>query len=158
MKPLDQIPTNHTPQSVPEAVFIEYRQGRLDYRQYLAGNAIWVAENTRKYPVTPYTPCPPGLKEYIRARIGGARDRDPGMHYRLGQWAWSVMRVMNDNVANFELLVWARTLCEAEGMKTNVEAIDRRLEQYVGANPPQEFPEALEAQKRDSADKQRGAA
>ncbi len=151
---IKQVPTHDTPQSIPEAVFMEHHGGRLDHRSYRVGNAVWIAENARKYPVLAYPALQPALRDYAAARTHDKRERDTALNYRIGQWVWGVIQTMNENGANYELLKWARDICESENMTDRAAAIDRKLIQYAEANPPSEFSMIVESQKRDAANRQ----
>lgn len=151
---IDKILTNTSPQSIPEAIFVEHQNGLLDQRGYRVANAVWVAENSRKYPVIVYQPLQQILKDYASARSSGKRERDASLNYRLGQWVWGITQSMNENVANYELLVWARTICDRENMTDRVSMIDRRLSQYIEANPSEEFLVAIESQRLDGISRQ----
>lgn len=151
--PVASIPITET-DSMTHAFFIEWRQSRLDTRSYHVANAVWVAENTFKYPVTPYNQIAAPLKDYARARALGQRERDGAISFRLGAWVYGVQRAYQENAANMEMLTWCLEKCQDAGMKDRAEVLEHKIAQFHSTHLPEEMPAALEAMKRDARDGQ----
>lgn len=147
---LDQIPAPREPRSLPEEIFLAHRKGELDAEGFNVAMSVWTADNAWKFRANPYPPLPNGLVGYVEGRIQGRMGRDGSQAMKLGQWVRAIHKLIEDNRANLETLIWARGKCEGVGMRDMVRKLEAEIQGYQRLAVPSEIRSVLDTQALDA--------
>ena len=151
--PFEQIP-KHTPQSIQEAIFYEWRAKRLTDSEYHVAAAKRAAETAESYTPRVIPPIPLDVAVYVGKRLASFSPipRDPDLARKNGAWLHLVREALADNLHDYRFLIWCQEkLVEAgvDQFKVELDRLDNQAFKFVGLTPPKQFEHACRVQELD---------
>lgn len=141
--------------SVPALLFYEHQAKKISTKDYHVQTSVWVSENSKEYPVRVYPTMSPVIRSYCQSRINTVISYDKTLAIKLGEWMFQMIRLMELNQGDVDLLLWCREKLVLVELTKKIEMIDRQIDRFQSnPNYQNDFSLAAKTKELDAREKQ----
>ena len=116
----------------PVQIFYEaYNQGEISHEDLNKLTSFNIADTLYDHPARPYPHPKENLELYVNSRAKEFEKRDEQKSKENGDWLFLIREIANQNIADIELLIWARDYCLKYGEKQRAFAINKNLDKHA---------------------------